>query len=345
MAKKKNYYVTINGKKYDRSLIEIAESSVSGKKDGRISVNDAKKLLSAVKDNDTYTDIEKKTIEHIRENYKFTDKADEWFRSEIRKWAGEKSAKTQSAEEEAEEIYTTTDEAVSLAPASVEADNSYSGYTNYIPTPSAGKPRNRSGIPILLLSVLILTGIGIGIYYAFGTPDQKNTKKKIASKVEKESEKNAPKEKKSEPVSSKEDSSEKGVFQLFSGTKEKPAKLEGKDAEIAKGVESSPVRFEKNSITVISSSRKTLDHLSRLLKRKPELKITLTGHTSNEGSEEANRKVSQLRAEMVRDYLLGNGVPARRISIQAKGATEPVADNSSEAGRHENRRVEIRIVE
>ncbi|TGK08842.1 OmpA family protein [Leptospira fletcheri] len=344
MAKKKNYYVTINGKKYDRSLIEIAESSVSGKKDGRISVNDAKKLLSAVKDNDTYTDIEKKTIEHIRENYKFTDKADEWFRSEIRKWAGEKSAKAQSAEEEAEEIYTTPDEAASLAPASVEADNSYSGYTNYIPTPSAGKPRNRSGIPILLLSVLILTGIGIGIYYAFGTPDQ-NPKKKIASKVEKENEKRVPKEKKTDSTPSEQDSSEKGVFQLFSGTKEKSAKLEGKDGEIAKGVESSPVRFEKNSISVTSSSRKTLDHLSRLLKRKPELKITLTGHTSNEGSEEANRKVSLLRAEMVRDYLLGNGVPAQRISIQAKGATEPVADNSSEAGRHENRRVEIRIVE
>lgn len=173
MAKKQNYYVTINGKKYDRGLIEIADASVSGKRDGRISVNDAKKLLNAVKDNNTYTDIEKKTIEHIRENYKFTDKADEWFRSEIRKWAAEKPPKIKSAE--AEELHVAEEEPSDLSVAPLEEDDSYLGYTNYIPTPSAGKPRTRSGVPILLLSILILTGIGIGVYYAFG-PSKEGSK-------------------------------------------------------------------------------------------------------------------------------------------------------------------------
>lgn len=90
MAKKENYYITIKGRKYDRKLIQLAEEFTSGKRDGKISINDAKRLLKIVKDNNAYTDIEKHTIEYIRENYKFTEKSDEWFRSEIRKWAAKK---------------------------------------------------------------------------------------------------------------------------------------------------------------------------------------------------------------------------------------------------------------
>ncbi|EQA46250.1 OmpA family protein [Leptospira broomii serovar Hurstbridge str. 5399] len=342
MAKKQNYYVTINGKKYDRGLIEIADASVSGKRDGRISVNDAKKLLNAVKDNNTYTDIEKKTIEHIRENYKFTDKADEWFRSEIRKWAAEKSAKTKSAEPE--ELPPAAEEISDLSIAPSEEDDSYLGYTNYIPTPSAGKPRTRSGIPILLLSILILSGIGIGIYYAFGSSKEVSKSSAYKHSAAKKKEENIV-EKREPKKDSTPDKAEKGVFSLFSGSGAKSAKLEGTNAELAKQIESSAIHFDKNSISVLPSSRKTLDHLSKLLKRKPELKASLTGHTSNEGKEEANLKVSKLRAEMVRDYLIGNGIANERVLIQAKGATEPIAENSSEAGKEKNRRVEIRIVE
>lgn len=84
------HYIEINGKQYDRKIIELAEESVKGRGDGRISLDDAQKLLAAVKDGDTYTDIEKATVEYVRENYKFTPEADEWFRTEIRKWAATK---------------------------------------------------------------------------------------------------------------------------------------------------------------------------------------------------------------------------------------------------------------
>lgn len=85
-----SYYKTIEGKKYDGEVIDLAEKLTSGSGDGRISMEDAKQLFDAVADGDSYTDIEKDTMAYVRENYKWTDAADEWFRSEIRKWAASK---------------------------------------------------------------------------------------------------------------------------------------------------------------------------------------------------------------------------------------------------------------
>jgi hypothetical protein len=84
------YYKTIDGKKYDGELIELAEKLTSGGGDGRISKEDAAQLLDAVKDGNSYTDIEKDTMSYIRDNFKWTEAADDWFRAEIRKWAASK---------------------------------------------------------------------------------------------------------------------------------------------------------------------------------------------------------------------------------------------------------------
>ena len=84
------YYKTIDGKDYDREMLEIADEAVAGAGDGRISIENAQKLLGAVKDANKYTDIEKATMKYIRDNYKFTDASDQRFRTEIQKWAGTK---------------------------------------------------------------------------------------------------------------------------------------------------------------------------------------------------------------------------------------------------------------
>ena len=84
------YYKTIDGNKYDGELLELADKLTQGSGDGRISKADAAEILEAVKDGASYTDIEKATVKYIRENYKWTDASDEWFRSEIRKWAASK---------------------------------------------------------------------------------------------------------------------------------------------------------------------------------------------------------------------------------------------------------------
>lgn len=80
----------IDGKTYDAGIIAAAQEAVAGRGDGRISQDDAEMLLAKVKDGDTYTDFEKATIKMLREKFQWTDAADEWFRTEIRKWAATK---------------------------------------------------------------------------------------------------------------------------------------------------------------------------------------------------------------------------------------------------------------
>ncbi len=81
------YYKVIDGKKFDKQMLEIAEATTAGKGDGRISLADAHRLIAAVTDGGRYTDVEKDTMAHIRENFKFTEEADVWFRDEIRRFA------------------------------------------------------------------------------------------------------------------------------------------------------------------------------------------------------------------------------------------------------------------
>ena len=84
------YYKTIDGKKYDGELLDLAAKLTEGGRDQRISKDDAGQILEAVKDGNSYTDIEKDTVKYIRDNFNWTDAADEWFRSEVRKWAAAK---------------------------------------------------------------------------------------------------------------------------------------------------------------------------------------------------------------------------------------------------------------
>ena len=89
-AKAEGYYRVIDGHKYDKRLLDAADDAVKGQGDGRISLADAKKLLPEVTDGGRYTDVEKATMEYVRDNYKWTKEADEWFRTELRKWAANK---------------------------------------------------------------------------------------------------------------------------------------------------------------------------------------------------------------------------------------------------------------
>lgn len=89
------YYRMIKGKKYDRELLDLADTSTRGRGDGRISLSDARRILKKVRDSNRYTDIEKRTISRIRDNYKFTSDADAWFRTEVRRWAASKKPAVQ----------------------------------------------------------------------------------------------------------------------------------------------------------------------------------------------------------------------------------------------------------
>jgi outer membrane protein OmpA-like peptidoglycan-associated protein len=73
--------------------------------------------------------------------------------------------------------------------------------------------------------------------------------------------------------------------------------------------------------------------------------VRIIGHTDNTGSDATNDPLSMQRAASARDYLTARGVDPQRVMINGRGEREPVADNSTEAGRARNRRVEIYLAE
>ena len=95
-----SYYKKIDGKNYDRAMLEKAENSVKGKGDGRISLADARNLIKLIKDGGRITDIEKRTLAYILENYHFTDTAIKYLEKTLTEVLTPESEKTADKETE-----------------------------------------------------------------------------------------------------------------------------------------------------------------------------------------------------------------------------------------------------
>jgi len=102
--------------------------------------------------------------------------------------------------------------------------------------------------------------------------------------------------------------------------------------------------FATNSHEIDPQSYSELDEWSGFLKGEPELRIELSGHTDNVGSEEYNLELSRKRADAVAQYLIGKGIEPRRITVNGYGSTRPYVDNSTEERRRRNRRVDIKFI-
>jgi len=113
--------------------------------------------------------------------------------------------------------------------------------------------------------------------------------------------------------------------------------------ETARGliVNISDVLFDFNKYTLQPGAREKMAKVSGILLAYPGLKIQLEGHTDSIGSDEYNMKLSQHRADAVRDYLIAQGVPASTVSALGMGKANPVASNDTAAGRQRNRRVDM----
>ena len=101
------------------------------------------------------------------------------------------------------------------------------------------------------------------------------------------------------------------------------------------------IHFDFGLSTIRPESDKLLDALASGLKTSTAAVITVVGHTSSEGSDAYNDKLSQRRAEAVVAAIIARGIDAVRISAEGRGEKQPIADNATEAGRSLNRRVEI----
>jgi len=105
------------------------------------------------------------------------------------------------------------------------------------------------------------------------------------------------------------------------------------------------VTFEFNSANLTAQSRPVLDEVAADLKRYPRLKVELQGHTDSVGADAYNMKLSADRANSVRAYLIQQGVSEAQLTARGYGETQPVADNRTDEGRAQNRRVVMNVLD
>jgi outer membrane protein OmpA-like peptidoglycan-associated protein len=105
------------------------------------------------------------------------------------------------------------------------------------------------------------------------------------------------------------------------------------------------VQFYTNSANLIPTSLSDIQQLAQHLIDTPDLDAIVIGHTDNVGDAISNKKLSQRRAETVRNVIISMGVEPERLTAIGKGDTEPKADNNTEEGRLMNRRVEVQLVQ
>ncbi len=104
------------------------------------------------------------------------------------------------------------------------------------------------------------------------------------------------------------------------------------------------IQFTTNSYELPRSASIELDKLLQVLNENPSLKVEIGGHTDNVGKAEDNLLLSSSRAKTIVDYLVNKGISLQRVSYKGFGATQPIADNNTEAGRAKNRRTTFTII-
>ncbi len=104
------------------------------------------------------------------------------------------------------------------------------------------------------------------------------------------------------------------------------------------------IQFETGKATLLSGSMPVLNDVAQVMKDAPGIRIRIEGHTDSDGSDEANLKLSQARAESVMAYLASRGIETARMTASGLGETRPIDTNRTTAGKAKNRRVEFHIV-
>ena len=105
----------------------------------------------------------------------------------------------------------------------------------------------------------------------------------------------------------------------------------------------SDISFRVNSAAILPNFQPILDRFAQTLVANPATTVQIIGHTDSTGTDAINNPLSVNRAASARDYLVARGVQVSRIMIDGRGSRDPIADNSTPAGRAQNRRVEIYV--
>jgi outer membrane protein OmpA-like peptidoglycan-associated protein len=105
------------------------------------------------------------------------------------------------------------------------------------------------------------------------------------------------------------------------------------------------ISFDKNKATIRPTSKGVLANAAKVLQTYPSISLEISGHTSSEGDAAVNQRLSQERADSVKQWLVDNGVPPERLKTRGAGPDEPIADNKTAAGREKNRRIEFKVLQ
>jgi len=101
------------------------------------------------------------------------------------------------------------------------------------------------------------------------------------------------------------------------------------------------INFETGKSIIKAESTPIIEQIVEMLKQNPNLNISIEGHTDNVGTAPSNQTLSESRAKSVMNELVTKGISTTRLTFKGWGQTKPIADNNSESGRANNRRVEI----
>jgi outer membrane protein OmpA-like peptidoglycan-associated protein len=104
------------------------------------------------------------------------------------------------------------------------------------------------------------------------------------------------------------------------------------------------VTFEFNKATLTTASETILGMAYNALVASPDVSVLIVGHTDNVGGAAYNKKLSLRRAETVKSWMIRKGIATKRLTVAGKGFDEPIDDNTTAAGRDNNRRIEFRVL-
>jgi outer membrane protein OmpA-like peptidoglycan-associated protein len=106
----------------------------------------------------------------------------------------------------------------------------------------------------------------------------------------------------------------------------------------------SGILFDVDQSALKNAARANISSLSTSLKNNPQTNILIVGHTDATGTDAYNYRLSERRAASVKTYAVSQGIASSRLTTEGRGETEAIADNTSDSGKAQNRRVEIVIV-
>lgn len=113
--------------------------------------------------------------------------------------------------------------------------------------------------------------------------------------------------------------------------------------DVARALSLQVVNFEVDKAVIPDVNKPVLDRAVKLMEQVPDMKLMIIGHTDKTADAAYNMKLSQERAQSMKDYMISQGADANKLMTKGMGETDPIADNSTEQGRFRNRRIEFTV--